>query len=42
MKKDTNIRVTKETRQRLRDIGKKDQTYDDIINQVLDYYHDKK
>lgn len=41
MKKDTNIRVTKETRQRLRDIGKKDQTYDDIINQVLDYYHDK-
>lgn len=41
MKKDTNIRVTKETRQRLRDIGKKDQTYDDIINQVLDYYDNK-
>lgn len=41
MKKDTNIRVTKETRQRLRDIGKKEQTYDDIINQVLDYYDNK-
>ena len=37
----TNIRVTKETRQRLREIGQKQQTYDEIINKVLNYYDDR-
>ena len=31
----TTIRVKKETRDRLKAIGRKDETYDDIINRLL-------
>ena len=37
----TSIRVTKETVERLADIGKKMESYDDIINKLLDHYHKK-
>ncbi len=33
----TTIRVTKETLQKLKDIGKKEETYDEIINRLLRY-----
>lgn len=32
----TNIRLSKKTVQRLKNIGKKGETYDDIINRLID------
>lgn len=36
MSESTQIPVKKDTRQRLRDIGNKGQTYDEIINNLID------
>ncbi len=36
----TTIRVTKETLEKLKDIGKKEETYDEIINRLLRYAKD--
>lgn len=35
---DTMIPVRKSTRQKLRDIGNKGDTYDDVINRLIDLY----
>jgi|CXWL01.1.fsa_nt_gi hypothetical protein len=32
----TTIKICVNTRDRLKNLGKKDQTYDEIVNQVLD------
>ena len=32
----TTIKLKTETRNRLKNLGSKDQTYDEIVNQVLD------
>ena len=37
--KRTSIMVHYETRDRLADIGKKNETYEDIINKLVDHYH---
>jgi hypothetical protein len=34
----TNIQVSRSTRNRLADLGKKDDSYDDIIVRLLDAY----
>jgi len=34
----TTIPLTKDTVQRLKEIGRKGQTYDDIVNSLLDRY----
>lgn len=34
----TNIQVSRSTRNRLAELGSKDDTYDDIIVRLLDYY----
>lgn len=34
----TTIQLKKETRERLIEIGKKKETYDDIINRLIDFY----
>lgn len=36
----TTIRVTKETLKKLKVIGKKEETYDEIINRLLKYAKD--
>lgn len=36
----TNIQVSRETRNRLASLGRKDDTYDDIIRKLLDAYSD--
>lgn len=36
MKEITTIQLTKKTRERLKSIGKKSETYDDIINRLID------
>ena len=33
----TTIRISKENRKRLNDVGRKSDTYDDIIGRLLDY-----
>jgi len=37
----TTIQLTKETRERLLEIGKKKETYDDLINRLIEFYVDK-
>jgi len=32
----TNIRITKKTAEKLRNVGKKGQTYEEIIREILD------
>lgn len=32
----TSIRVTKETLERLKNLGKKEETYDEIINRLIE------
>ena len=32
----STIAIEKDTRERLRKLGRKDQTYDDIINELID------
>ncbi len=34
----TTIQLKKKTRERLIEIGKKKETYDDIINRLIDFY----
>ncbi len=34
----TTIRVRKETRERLKQIGRKDESYDSILNRLIDEY----
>ena len=34
----TTIQLTKVTRERLLEIGKKKETYDDLINRLVDFY----
>ena len=36
MSQNTTIKLRSETRDRLKILGSKDQTYDEIVNQVLD------
>ena len=36
----TTVRVTKETLQKLKNIGKKEETYDEIINRLLKHAKD--
>ena len=36
----TTVRVTKETLKKLKMIGKKEETYDEIINRLLEYAKD--
>ena len=35
----TNIQVSRETRDKLAEIGRKDDTYDDIIRMLIELYH---
>lgn len=35
----TNIQVSRKTRDELAEIGKKDDTYDDIIRMLIELYH---
>ena len=37
----TTIQLTKETRGKLLEIGKKKETYDDLINRLIEFYVDK-
>ena len=34
----TTIRIRPKTRERLKNLGKKSETYDDIINKLIDKY----
>jgi len=34
----TTIQVRPETRERLKDLGKKGETYDEIINRLIDFW----
>lgn len=34
----TTIQLTKETRDKLLEVGKKRETYDDLINRLIDFY----
>ncbi len=34
----TTVKVTKKTKGRLAELGKKDETYDDIIARLLEFY----
>jgi len=34
----TTIKITRKTRSRLADIGRKNETYDIIINRLIDFY----
>jgi hypothetical protein len=34
----TTIQLTKETREKLLEIGKKKETYDDLVNRLIDFY----
>jgi len=36
----TTVRVTKKTLKKLKEIGKKEETYDEIINRLLRYARD--
>ncbi|MDO8428225.1 MAG: hypothetical protein Q7S92_03360 [Candidatus Diapherotrites archaeon] len=38
----TTIQLTPKTRERLRDLGKKDETYDTIINRLVDDHEKRK
>jgi predicted CopG family antitoxin len=37
----TTIQLTKDTREKLLEIGKKKETYDDLINRLIEFYVDK-
>jgi predicted DNA-binding protein len=37
----TTISIEEETRDRLADIGKKRETYDTILNEIIDFYLEK-
>ena len=39
MKGKTNIQVSRETRDRLAELGRKDDTYDDIIRRLIEFYY---
>ncbi len=34
----TTIQLTKKTRDKLLEVGKKRETYDDLINRLIDFY----
>lgn len=38
----TMVRLKKETVEKLKELGKKGETYDDIIRKLLDFYEKKK
>ena len=38
MESKTNIQVRRSTRNRLADLGRKDDTFDDVINMLLEFY----
>lgn len=42
MSENTMIRIRKSTRKRLIDAGKKNETYDQVINRVLDVFETRK
>lgn len=35
----TNIQVSRETRDRLAQLGRKDDTYDDIVRRLIEFYY---
>ena len=37
----TSLRVTRETRNRLSEIGSKDETFDEIIQRLIDFYKEQ-
>ncbi len=38
MERITTIQLTKETRDKLLEVGKKRETYDDLINRLIEFY----
>ena len=38
----TTIRIKRNTKRRLEDMGKKNETFDDILNKLLDFYDSNK
>ena len=34
----TTIQLTKDTREKLLEVGKKKETYDDLLNRLIDFY----
>ncbi|MGD0079568.1 MAG: hypothetical protein ABSB80_02830 [Methanoregula sp.] len=38
----TTIKIQTETRDKLADLGKKSESYDTIINKLIDFYRDNK
>jgi hypothetical protein len=34
----TTIQLTKNTRERLKEVGMKKETYDDLLNRLIDFY----
>jgi len=34
----TTIKITRKTRGRLADMGRKNETYDDVINRLIEFY----
>ena len=37
----TTVKVTRKTRDKLAELGKKNETYEDIIEKLIDYYQKK-
>lgn len=38
----TTIKIQTETRDKLADLGKKSESYDTILNRLIDFYREKK
>jgi len=38
MAEDTTVRVKRETRRRLAEVGSKEETFDEIIQRLIDFY----
>ena len=36
----TTVKVTKKTRQKLAELGRKSETYEDIIERLIEFYND--
>lgn len=41
MQEITTITIRKETREKLKELGKKGETYDDILNRLIQFYQRK-
>ncbi len=38
----TTVKVTKKTRQKLAELGKKNETYEEIIGRLIEFYNDSR